>query len=273
MVCGELVRLTLIRRENTLEYSPTQTLEYSPTQKNRGESCGLALKGERLQDLKKRAGAGVKKKMKAVREAFRTHYMAQEEAKKRLPRAYSRGEDPLLCRTKSAKERIVVKLYDDVAPLATKNFIMLANGVQGERGRIKIGKGGKPLSYENVPFHRVVMTKNLSICQGGDITMHNGSGGEPAINNGRPFKDDRAALALSIDRRGLLCMCNTGKNTNTSQFFFTFGPQPKLKGKHVVFGEIIKGMEVLERIEKESRPDEKFVPQIPVVVVDSGVLS
>ena len=116
VVCGELVRLTLIRSENTLEYSPTQTLEYSPTQKNRGESCGLALKGERLQDLKKRAGAGVKKKMKAVREAFRTHYMAQEEAKKRLPRAYSRGEDPLLCRTKSAKERIVVKLYDDVAP-------------------------------------------------------------------------------------------------------------------------------------------------------------
>jgi len=113
---------------------------------NWGESCGLALKGERLEDLKKRAGkAGVRKKMKAVRDAFRTHYMAQQEATKRLPSAAARGETPLLCRTKSADERIVVKLYDDIAPLACKNFIMLAKGVPGDRGRIKIGKGGKPL--------------------------------------------------------------------------------------------------------------------------------
>ena len=55
-----------------------------------------------------------------------------------------------------------------------------------------------------------------------------------------------------------------GKHKHVT-IFLTFGPQPKLKGKHVVFGEIISGMEVLERIEKESKPDEKFVPQIPVV--------
>ena len=87
--------------------------------------------------------------------------MAQEEAKKRLTELSREVKILFICRTKSAKERIVVKLYDDVAPLATKNFIMLANGVQGERGRIKIGKGGKPLSYQNVPFHRVVMTKKF----------------------------------------------------------------------------------------------------------------
>ena len=134
------------RRTNTITTTTHYPIVHDDALTHRGESCGFALKGERLEDLKRRAGAGVKKKMKAVREAFRTHYMAQEEAKKHLPCASARGETPLLCRTKSAVERIVVKLYDDVAPLATKNFIMLAKGVQGERGRVKIGKGGKPLS-------------------------------------------------------------------------------------------------------------------------------
>jgi len=240
---------------------------------NWGESCGFARKGQRLEELKNSVNGPARKKlMKAVRESFQNSYVAQQEAIVRIPKAHARGESPLRCATRQAPERIVVKLWGDISPLAVKNFRMLAQGVPGDRGRVKIGKGGKPLSYEGIPFHRIVNTKDLNIVQGGDITMGNGCGGEPAINNGKAFKDDRKGLMQPIDRRGLLCMCNTGKNTNTSQFFFSFKAQPKLKGKHVVFGEIVSGAEVLDRIEKESKPDGKYIPTIPVVIADAGLL-
>lgn len=242
-----------------------------------GESHGLARKGQRLEDLRKEnreRPVKLREKMKAIRRAFRDSYVAQEEAKKRLVAATKRGESPLMCRTKPANERIIIEMYDDISPLATKNFCLLARGVPGEGGKIKIGKGGKPLSYVGVPFHRVVLGKDLRIIQGGDVTMHNGCGGEAAINNGKPFKDDKLGLRRNIDKRGLVCMCNTGKNTNTSQFFFTLSPQPRLKGKHVVFGEIVLGLDVLDRMEKESHPNEEdaWKPRVPVVVANAGMV-
>ena len=82
---------------------------------------------------------------------------------------------------------------------------------------------------------------------------------------------------MKIDRRGLLAMGNTGKNSNTSQFFVTLAPQPKLTGKHVVFGALVEGgegAEVLALIEAAAHPDgadEK--PTVPVVIAECGVVA
>jgi len=85
-----------------------------------------------------------------------------------------------------------------------------------------------------VPFHRIVPG---SIVQGGDFAMRNGTGGE-SIWGGK-FKDEKGGLKLKHDRRGVLSMCNSGKNSNGSQFFITLGKMSALDGKHVVFGEVL----------------------------------
>ena len=166
--------------------------------------------------------------------------------------------------TRRRPERLVFELWPDVAPLACQNFIALATGCKG-----KIGQCGKPLNYAGCPFHRVV---GGFIAQAGDINFGNGSGGE-SIYNGKKFKDDKGGLKVKIDKRGLLAMGNTGKNSNTSQFFITFAPQPKLTGKHVVFGALVEGEEVLAMIEASAHPDgadEK--PTCAVVIAECGVL-
>lgn len=81
------------------------------------------------------------------------------------------------------------------------------------------------------------------IVQGGDFVFGNGSGGE-SIYNGKKFKDERAGLGMKHDKAGVLSMGNSGKNSNTSQFFITLDKAPQCDGKHVVFGEVISGMEV-----------------------------
>jgi len=158
-------------------------------------------------------------------------------------------------------ERIVIELWSDRCPLAASNFRALCTG---EKGR---GDGGKPLHYKGCPFHRVV--KGF-VAQGGDILFGNGTGGESV--HGKKFKDDPAGLKAKFDRRGVVAMGNTGKNSNTSQFFFALAPQPKLNGKHVAFGEIVEGWDVLDAIEATAtgRDDER--PDPSVVVADCGVL-
>ena len=105
--------------------------------------------------------------------------------------------------------------------------------------------------------------------QGGDFGHNNGAGGESVW--GGTFKDDAAALKRKVDRRGLLCMSNTGKNSNGSQFFFSFAALPKLNGKHCIFGEVVEGLEVLDAIEAvPAGADER--PTREIVVVACGVL-
>eukprot|EP00041_Stephanoeca_diplocostata_P013387 m.234411 g.234411 ORF g.234411 m.234411 type:complete len:110 (-) comp19321_c1_seq5:689-1018(-) len=89
--------------------------------------------------------------------------------------------------------------------------------------------------------------------------------------NGMQFKDDKDGLKVKLSKRGIVAMCNNGKNTNTSQFFFSFADLPKLNGKHVVFGEIVEGEEVLQKIEDAGTEDMEGKPQVPVIIVDSGV--
>lgn len=160
-------------------------------------------------------------------------------------------------------DRMIFKLYTDTAPLACENFVALCTGAKG-----KSGKSGKQLHYAaNCPFHRILQG---FVAQAGDITTGTGAGGESIW--GKKFKDDKAGLKTKLDRRGLLAMCNTGKNTNTSQFFLTLAPCTKLNGKHVVFGELVAGTGVLDRIEAAGTPasgDGK--PSVPVIIVDSGI--
>lgn len=160
-------------------------------------------------------------------------------------------------------ERIVVKLYRKKAPLAVENFVALCTGEKG-----KSSKSGKPLHYKGCPFHRIL--KGF-VAQTGDIATGTGAGGMSIY--GKKFKDDRAGLKEKFDKRGLLAMCNTGKNSNSSQFFFNFSPTPKLNSKHVIFGEIIEGHEVLDRIEASGtdiKGDGK--PTVDVRIVDCGLL-
>lgn len=86
---------------------------------------------------------------------------------------------------------------------------------------------------------------------------------------GGKFNDEKPGLKLKHDGRGLLSMANSGKNSNTSQFFITLGAQPKLDGKHVVFGRVVEGLSVLEAIEAAAGDDDG-PPTHRVVISDCG---
>jgi cyclophilin family peptidyl-prolyl cis-trans isomerase len=104
------------------------------------------------------------------------------------------------------------------------------------------------------------------IIQGGDFVFGNGSGGE-SIYNGKKFKDERAGLLLKHDRAGILSMGNSGKNSNTSQFFITLDKAPQCDGKHVVFGHVVSGMEVIRAVESYGEGSE---PTVPITITDCG---
>ncbi len=121
---------------------------------------------------------------------------------------------------------IELKLFNDVAPKASENMIGLVQ--QGY--------------YDGVIFHRVI--KNFMI-QGGDPTG-TGRGGQSLW--GKSFEDE-VSPDVTFDRKGILAMANAGPNTNGSQFFITTAATPWLNGRHTIFGEVIAGYDVVERIE------------------------
>merc|ERR1712139_563759 len=106
--------------------------------------------------------------------------------------------------------------------------------------------------------------------QGGDFVTGTGAGGECAIGK-KNFKDDPKGLKLKHDARGVVSMSNTGKNSNTCQFFITFAELKQLDGKHVVFGKVVEGMEVIDRVEAEAATEGEGKPTIPVTIVDCGI--
>ncbi|CDO71775.1 hypothetical protein BN946_scf184923.g5 [Trametes cinnabarina] len=146
--------------------------------------------------------------------------------------------------------RIIFKLYDDVVPKTAKNFRELATGQHG-------------FGYAGSQFHRIIPN-------GGDFTRHNGTGGKSIY--GEKF----AALGLDENfklkhsKPGLLSMANAGPNTNGSQFFITTVVTSWLDGKHVVFGEVEEGMDIVKAIEAVG--SESGRPKSRVTITSSGTV-
>ncbi|VDM39363.1 unnamed protein product [Toxocara canis] len=155
--------------------------------------------------------------------------------------------------------RIVMELFNDVAPRTAHNFLMLCTGMAG------VGKvSGKPLHYKASTFHRII--KNFMI-QGGDFTKGDGTGGESVY--GGMFDDEDFVMKHS--EPFMLSMANKGPNTNGSQFFITTAPAPHLDGVHVVFGKVVSGQEVVTEIE-HLKTNAKNRPLADVVILNCGEL-
>jgi peptidylprolyl isomerase len=133
--------------------------------------------------------------------------------------------------------RIEMELFADTCPKTAENFLQLCVGTTS--------KAGKPLAYKGSSFHRVIPD---FMCQGGDFTLGDGRGGESIY--GEKFEDETfEGKAGKHFGRGTLSMANAGPNTNGSQFFLCTAATPYLDGKHVVFGQVVKGYDVVKKIE------------------------
>lgn len=140
----------------------------------------------------------------------------------------------------TSEGKIVCRLFEKEAPKTVQNFVDLAEGKR-EWSHPTTGKKSKDKLYDNTIFHRVI--PNFMI-QGGD-PAGTGFGGP-----GYKFEDETKGSPHKFDIVGRLAMANSGPNTNGSQIFITVAPTPWLTGKHTIFGEVVEGQEVADKISK-----------------------
>lgn len=157
----------------------------------------------------------------------------------------------------TALGRIEIELFYDITPKTSENFRGLCTG---EYGMGKINK--KKLCYKGSKIHKIIEGQYI---EGGDIIYGNGKGGESIY--GPKFNDE------NFNRRhacgGLLSMANNGRNTNSSRFIITLKSCPFLDGKHVVFGQVISGMDTLKQIGKIPT-DSLMRPKVKILILDCG---
>ncbi len=154
--------------------------------------------------------------------------------------------------------RIVVELFANRVPKTAENFRSLCVGDKGN------ATTGDKLYYKGSCIHRVI--KGFMM-QGGDFTNGDGTGGEAIY--GPTFKDEN--LKQVHNRKGLLSMANSGPDTNGSQFFITFEAAVHLDRKHVIFGEVVEGYEIVKRI-SELKTGDQDRPEDDVIIADCGEL-
>ncbi|MCJ1415508.1 Peptidyl-prolyl cis-trans isomerase H [Xylographa parallela] len=147
--------------------------------------------------------------------------------------------------------RIKMELFANVTPKTAENFRQFCTGETKN-------SQGRPQGYKGCRFHRVI--PNFMI-QGGDFLNGDGSG-STSIYGTKSFADEN--FILKHDTAGLLSMANSGPNSNGSQFFITTTPTPFLNNKHVVFGKVVDGMDVVRKIENTRTRSERPVSDVVV---------